>query len=118
MFAISSFRLNATGPDIDRLTAAYPEVFRNGSVRVFEIPDALPRAWAVHQVNQVAADDLLPALAAGSIDPKTTALMMNRRQRWRRCHRVGAIRSRSPTINHDQITLTAESRQRWDGDLE
>ena len=67
--------VNATGADIDQLSSDYPEVFRNGSVRVLEIPNALPRAWTVHQVNRVAEGEILPALAAGSIDPKTTALL-------------------------------------------
>lgn len=62
-------------PDYQYLTTAYPEVFRNGSVRVLEMTDPLPRAWTVHEIEQVTADQVLPLLASGSIDPRVTAVV-------------------------------------------
>lgn len=57
------------------LTATYPEVFRDGEVRVLEITDALPRAWTVHQVQPVADDQVLETLVSGVVNPTTTALV-------------------------------------------
>jgi len=57
------------------LTSAYPEVFRDGEVRVLEVTNALPRAWSVHNVQPVAEDQMLATLADSSIDLTTTALV-------------------------------------------
>lgn len=61
--------------DFRYLAAMYPEVYRDASVRVLAIPNTLPRAWAVHDVRQVASDQVLPLLSSGAVDPATTALM-------------------------------------------
>jgi hypothetical protein len=57
------------------LTSSYPEVFRDGEVRVLEVTNALPRAWSVHNVQTVTEDQMLATLADSSIDLTTTALV-------------------------------------------
>ena len=99
--------LSDEGVGIAQLTAAYPEVFRNENVRVLEIPDALPRAWTVHQVNQVAEGDVLPALASGSIDPKTAALMVTTPPPVAPLPAGASDQVQITDYQDDEITLTA-----------
>ena len=89
------------------MTSAYPEVFRNESVRVLEIPDALPRAWTVHEVNQVAEREVLPALASGTIDPKTTALMVTTPPSVTPLPAEASDQVQITDYQDDEITLTA-----------
>ena len=63
------------GTDLAMLNKSYQEVFSDGVVRVLEIPDALPRAWVVHEAQQEEEGTILPLLAAGTINPLRTALM-------------------------------------------
>ena len=63
------------GTDLAMLNESYQEVFSDGVVRVLEIPDALPRAWVVHEAQQEDEGTILPLLAAGTINPLRTALM-------------------------------------------
>ena len=65
------------GSDLAVLNENYQEVFSNGDVRVLEIPDALPRAWVVHDVRQEQEASILPLLAGGTIDPLQTALLVD-----------------------------------------
>lgn len=62
-------------PDLLRLSQLYPTVFSNDSIRVLENPSALPRAWIVHEVQEMDKVDQASAIAAGAIDPTTTALL-------------------------------------------
>lgn len=55
--------------------ASWPEVHVDERVRVLENPDALPRAWLVHEARQVAPGRAAAVLAGGEIDPRTTALV-------------------------------------------
>lgn len=51
------------------------EIFRDGSVRVYENQRALPRAFVVPHVDHVPDDQVLPMLADGRADPRRTALV-------------------------------------------
>jgi hypothetical protein len=42
---------------------------------VLENPDALPRAWLVHDARRVEPGDALDLITAGDVDPRTTALL-------------------------------------------
>jgi hypothetical protein len=53
----------------------FPIVYQDGTVRVLENPQALPRAWIVHDVRQVAPGQALELLASSAVDPRTTALV-------------------------------------------
>lgn len=53
----------------------YPTVYQDAQVRVLENPAALPRAWLVHAARQVPAPTSLHLLAAGQVDPRSTALL-------------------------------------------
>jgi hypothetical protein len=61
--------------DLKYLLAEMPTVYSDEHVLVLENAAALPRAWVVHEVNQVAPNEVLPLLASGDIDPATTALL-------------------------------------------
>jgi hypothetical protein len=61
----------------DRM-AGWPEVFTGRRIAVLENPDALPRAWVVHDVEQVAPGGAVARLLDGRVDPATTALVETR----------------------------------------
>ena len=53
----------------------FSPVYEDEDVIVLENPEALPRAWVVHDVRQVTPGAALEQLASGSVDPRTTALI-------------------------------------------
>jgi hypothetical protein len=61
--------------DLAPLLADFPSVYADAHVRVLENPEALPRAWLVHQARQVAPGEALGLLADGTVDPRQTALL-------------------------------------------
>jgi hypothetical protein len=61
--------------DVVALTTGRNEVFRSDEVVIFEDPEALPRAWIVHDARQVERGAALPLLTSGQIDPRQTALV-------------------------------------------
>ncbi|HLL50366.1 MAG TPA: YfhO family protein, partial [Thermomicrobiales bacterium] len=62
-------------PDLAPLLTTFPPVYANEHVRILENPDALPRAWLVHEAQQVAPGEALGLLADGTIDPRQVALL-------------------------------------------
>jgi hypothetical protein len=63
-------------PDlVGRRMASWPEVYLDRHVRVLENPDALPRAWVVHDGRRVAPGAAVDLLVGGDVDPRTTALV-------------------------------------------
>lgn len=61
--------------DLSSLVASMPTVYRNDRVMILENTDAFPRAWLVHEAEQVEASEALRLLATGAIDPARTALL-------------------------------------------
>jgi hypothetical protein len=61
--------------DLNDLDRTFPTIYADEQVKVLENPAALPRAWIVGQARQVEADEILPLLASGGIDPRETALL-------------------------------------------
>jgi hypothetical protein len=61
--------------DLAPLLADFPPVYADAHVRILENPEALPRAWLVHQARQVAPGEALGLLADGAVDPRQTALL-------------------------------------------
>ncbi|CAN5914059.1 hypothetical protein BH23ACT10_BH23ACT10_16650 [soil metagenome] len=65
-----------TDPDlVGERMASWPQVYLDEQVRVLRNPDALPRAWLVHEARQVAPGEAPALLAGGDVDPRTTALL-------------------------------------------
>ncbi|MBA2276896.1 MAG: YfhO family protein [Chloroflexia bacterium] len=62
-------------PDIFHLTQQWSTVYQDAQVRVLENPDALPRAWLVHEARRVERGEALPLLASGAVDPRREALL-------------------------------------------
>jgi hypothetical protein len=62
-------------PDLAPLLTDFPTVYADAHVHILENPEALPRAWLVHQAEQVAPGEALTLLAEGSIDPRRIALL-------------------------------------------
>jgi hypothetical protein len=62
-------------PDLAPLLAELPTVYDDEHVRILENPEALPRAWLVHQAEQVAPGEALGLLADGTVDPRQTVLL-------------------------------------------
>jgi hypothetical protein len=61
--------------DLAPLVAELPEIYADDHVRILENADAAPRAWLVHEAQQVAPGEALPLLADGAVDPRQTALL-------------------------------------------
>jgi hypothetical protein len=61
--------------DLRDLEAAFPTIYQDDQVQILENVNALPRAWVVHEAQQVATEQVLPMLASGAVDPWTTALL-------------------------------------------
>lgn len=62
-------------PDLFHLAQSYPTVYLDETNRILENPDALPRAWIVHEAIRTRTGDILPQYVTGAADPSTTALM-------------------------------------------
>lgn len=62
-------------PDLLALIRTHPEVYRNASVRVLENPDALPRAWMVHETRRTTEDGALWLIGSGTANPRTTVVL-------------------------------------------
>jgi hypothetical protein len=61
--------------DLARLTEVRPTLYVDKDVRVLENPGTLPRAWLVHEAQQVGPGEALAALADRAVDPRRTALL-------------------------------------------
>lgn len=61
--------------DVVAITQGRKEVFRNKYVTVYENPQALPRAWIVHEVVPASPETALKVLASGQTDPRQVALV-------------------------------------------
>jgi hypothetical protein len=53
----------------------YAEVYRDREVVILENRHAFPRAWIVHQAQQVGRGEALALLTAGAVDPRQMALL-------------------------------------------
>jgi len=62
-------------PDLLHLSQRWPTVYQDAQVRVIENRNALPRAWIVHEAQQVAPGEALAPLAAGTVDPRQVVLV-------------------------------------------
>lgn len=66
-------------PDLLHLSQRLPTVFTNSVIRVLEYPNPFPRAWLVHNVVAMDSEaDILQAIDAGQMDPRTTAGIVGR----------------------------------------
>lgn len=62
--------------DLHALRSAWEVVYADDQVQVLRNPEALPRAWIVHDVQEAAEEEeMLSLLASGGIDPRRTALV-------------------------------------------
>jgi hypothetical protein len=61
--------------DLQGLVEKHPIVYRDDLVQIVENRDAFPRAWIVHEAQQVERGAALDLLASGSVDARTTALL-------------------------------------------
>jgi hypothetical protein len=62
-------------PDLFHLAQRYPTVYRDGTTRILENRNALPRAWIVHEAVRTKTGQILPQFEDGSVDPHLTALL-------------------------------------------
>ncbi|MFT4039456.1 MAG: YfhO family protein, partial [Thermomicrobiales bacterium] len=65
----------ASRRDLSAMATKLPVLYRDDNVLVIENPEALPRAWIVHEAQTLPDEQILPALASGSVDPRQTALL-------------------------------------------
>jgi hypothetical protein len=61
--------------DLAPLLEELPTVYADAQVRILENPEALPRAWLVHEATQVVPGAALALLADGAVDPRQTVLL-------------------------------------------
>lgn len=62
-------------PDLQALNREFPAIYADNQVKVLENSEALPRAWIVHDAQQVSSGEALPLLTTGAVDPRRTALL-------------------------------------------
>ena len=74
-YVITPYEISADRADLIYVQSTMPQVFENGVIRVFANPNALPHAWVVHEAQQLAKEEVLPALQSGQFDPKQTVLI-------------------------------------------
>lgn len=68
--------VDATGqPPPASAFEGFVEVWTDGAVRILENLEAFPRAWLVHEVVHIADEGGLAAIADGTVDPATTAIV-------------------------------------------
>jgi hypothetical protein len=86
-------------PDLLHISQLYPTVYQDRRVRIVENPDALDRAWIVHEAVTTDRDEVLPLLASGEVNPRTTAVIETTPPEMQ-----PAIDSLSEFVTFDQIT--------------
>lgn len=64
-----------TRPDLRALLTENPEVFRSDTVRVLENPDALPRAWLVHDAVNASVAFAQLMIRTGLVNPREIAFL-------------------------------------------
>ncbi len=103
----------ATAPheraDLQWLHKSYPAVYEDDQVRVLERPQALPRAWLVHEAQQVKRGEALPLLAGKAVDPRHVALLEEPEPALARPADPGSNRVDLVTYDPDNIRLTTMS---------
>jgi hypothetical protein len=57
------------------LVRELPTVYEDGTVRILENREALPRAWIVHSARQADPEEALELLGSDAVDPRETALV-------------------------------------------
>jgi hypothetical protein len=62
-------------PDLFHLVQLYPTVYLDTKNRILENPDALPRAWIVHEAVKTDTGEILPQFVDATVDPMATALL-------------------------------------------
>ncbi|MGD9711503.1 MAG: hypothetical protein AB7V46_05475, partial [Thermomicrobiales bacterium] len=72
-FVVRSEATSEGDPLLLSLSRTYETVFDDGFTKVLIRPDALPRAWIVHEAVQAEGMDAAAMVADGLIDPATTA---------------------------------------------
>jgi hypothetical protein len=65
----------ADQPELAAVLRTWPAVYEDDQVRVLENPDALPRAWIVHEVDRVTREQALTRLIDDEFDPRERALV-------------------------------------------
>ena len=65
----------ANRPDLFHVAQRYPTVYLDEHNRILENPNALPRAWLVHEAVRTKTGQILPQYVEGLVDPAMTALM-------------------------------------------
>ncbi len=79
MLGVRYIVLNASAnpdtEDVRQLVRKHPTVYLGGAIRVLENGRAFPRAWIVHEAQQVRRGSALELLASGAVDGKRTALI-------------------------------------------
>ncbi|MFN8663801.1 MAG: YfhO family protein [Thermomicrobiales bacterium] len=61
--------------DLAAMATKLPVPYQDEHVLVIENPEALPRAWIVHEARTLPEEDILPSLADGSVNPREVALL-------------------------------------------
>ncbi|MDQ4099592.1 MAG: YfhO family protein [Chloroflexota bacterium] len=95
--------------DFEFLLRTYPTVYQDQETRVLENPNALPRAWLVHDAVTVAPGAALEPLANGTVDFRTTAILEQPAPPLAQPMDQQADRVEITEYSHDRMTLTAFS---------
>jgi hypothetical protein len=61
--------------DLSAMARKLPVLYEDDHVLVIENPEALPRAWVVHEARTLPDTEIVRALADGSVNPREVALL-------------------------------------------
>jgi hypothetical protein len=61
--------------DLSAMAKKLPVRYEDEHVLVIENPEALPRAWIVHEARTLPGAEIVPVLADGSVNPRQVALL-------------------------------------------
>ena len=95
--------------DVVALAAGSRAVFGTPRVTVYERAAALPHAWIVHDVREVARGQALPLLTSGAVDPSQTALVEGTPPETGRPPAAAAESAQVTAYEPDVITIATDT---------
>jgi hypothetical protein len=86
-----------------------PVPYKDEHVLVIENPDALPRAWIVHEARTLPAAEIVPALADGSVDPRQVALLEDEAPPLAAPEQTGTDSARYSRLSPESFSVAASA---------
>jgi hypothetical protein len=99
----------ASRRDLSVMALKLPVPYKDEHVLVIENPDALPRAWIVHEARTLPAAEIVPALADGSVNPRQVALLEDTPRALYVADQGGADAARYTRLSPESFSVAASA---------